>query len=113
MCVQLETDALDIISEMIFVVRKAGRIALIGDYFAVGNGFPIGAFMEKGLTMRGGQLFCQKYWKYLLNLIETGRVDPRFVITHTLPLSEASRAYKMFAHMEDGAVKVVMKPDQK
>lgn len=110
---KLETDALDIISEMIYVVRKAGRIALIGDYFAVGNGFPIGAFMEKGLTMRGGQLFCQKYWKYLLNLIETGRIDPRFVITHTLPLSEAPRAYKMFAHMEEGAIKVILKPDQK
>ncbi len=43
--------------------------ALIGDYFNTSNMFPIGALMEKGLHLAGGQLFCQKYWKFLLEKV--------------------------------------------
>jgi hypothetical protein len=36
------------------------------------NQFMVGAFMEKGLTMRGGQTPVQRYWAHLLELIQTG-----------------------------------------
>jgi len=39
---RIETDALDIIDQMVTACRKAGKIALIGDYFGYGNHFPIG-----------------------------------------------------------------------
>ena len=50
------TDTCDIVREMIIAARKGGNLALIGDYFDVTNGFPIGAFMEKNLTATGGQV---------------------------------------------------------
>lgn len=56
----LERDSSDMISAAIKATRKGGNIALIGDFFFNTNDFPIGAMMEKGLTVRGGQLSAQK-----------------------------------------------------
>lgn len=107
----LATDAIDIVRECIFVCKKGGNVGLIGDYFDVANAFPIGAFMEKGLTMSGGQLYCQKYWKNLLHLVEKGELDPSFVFTHTMKLDEIEKAYDIFAHVKDDCVKVILKTD--
>jgi threonine dehydrogenase-like Zn-dependent dehydrogenase len=43
-------------------------------------------------------------------LIEQGRIDPSFVVTHQLPLEEAPGAYKMFRDKQQECVKVVLKP---
>lgn len=107
----LETDALDIIDQMVTVCRKAGKIGLIGDYFGYGNHFPIGGFMEKGLTMRGGQVFVHKYWKQLLSYIEEGKFDPTFLISHTMPLERGGEAYRIFGHQQDNSVKILLKPN--
>jgi threonine dehydrogenase-like Zn-dependent dehydrogenase len=106
---KVATDAIDVVRECIFVCRKAGHIGLIGDYFDVANSFPIGAFMEKGLTMSGGQLYCQKYWKHLLDLIEKGELDPSFIFSHTMKFEEIDKAYDMFGHVKDGVIKVFLK----
>jgi threonine dehydrogenase-like Zn-dependent dehydrogenase len=107
--VKLETDTSDVLYEAITAVRKAGTVSVVGDYYALTNNYPIGAFMEKGLTMRGGQVFAQKYWKQLLQWIEQGLFDPTFVITHSMPLENAATAYKMFDQHSDGMVKVILK----
>jgi threonine dehydrogenase-like Zn-dependent dehydrogenase len=59
--------------------------------------------------VRGGQLWPQKYWKVLLPLIEQGKLDPTFMVTHKVPLDEASAAYDMFAKHADKSVKVLLK----
>jgi threonine dehydrogenase-like Zn-dependent dehydrogenase len=66
--------------------------------------------MNKGLTIKGGQTHVQRYTAPLLKKIENGEIDPSFVITHRLPLSEAPNAYKTFRDKEDGCIKVVLKP---
>jgi threonine dehydrogenase-like Zn-dependent dehydrogenase len=105
-----ETDALDIINEMVIACRKSGKIGLIGDYFGYGNHFPIGAMMEKGINMRGSQVFVQKYWRQLLGYIQEGKVNPTFLVTHTMPLDKAAEAYHKFAYQKDNVIKVVLKP---
>ncbi len=55
-----EGDSGDTISSIIKATRKGGIIALIGDFFFRTNQFPIGALMEKAITLRGGQLYAQK-----------------------------------------------------
>jgi len=106
----LEGDTCEILNEMIKCVRKGGSLAIIGDYFTTTNHFKIGAFMEKLMTMRGGQVCVQAYWKELIGYIEQGLVDPSFVITHVLPLDRAPDAYKVFDSKEDNVVKVMLKP---
>ena len=110
MALKLETDPSEILNELIYAVRKGGRIAVVGVYAGVTNGFNIGAFMEKGLTMAAGQTPVQKYWKHLLGLIQDGTLHPEMIITHHVPLKNASEAYKMFNEKEDGCIKVVLKP---
>ena len=45
-----------------------------------------------------------------LQLVEDGRIDPSFVVTHRVPLQDAPRAYETFKAKEDGCIKVVLKP---
>jgi len=104
-----ETDALDIINEMVKLCRKNGHIALIGDYFGWGNQFPIGALMEKGIHMRGSQVFVQKYWKELLGYIQSGNFDPTTLVSHVMPFDKASEAYRMFSRRQDNVIKIVLK----
>jgi threonine dehydrogenase-like Zn-dependent dehydrogenase len=70
----------------------------------------MGAFMNKGLTMKTGQTHMHRYMKPLLQKIEKGEIDPSFVITHTLPLKDAPGAYKIFRDKKDECIKVVLKP---
>jgi threonine dehydrogenase-like Zn-dependent dehydrogenase len=46
----------------------------------------------------------------LLHLIEGGKIDPSFVVTHRVPLSKADRAYSMFVEKRDNCIKVVLDP---
>jgi threonine dehydrogenase-like Zn-dependent dehydrogenase len=45
-----------------------------------------------------------------LEHIRAGRIDPSFVVTHRLPLSQAPQAYDMFLKKRDGCIKVVLDP---
>ena len=109
----LETDQPTVLNEMIFLCKKGGRISIVADYYGYTNQFNIGAFMEKSLSMAGGQAFVQAYWQELLGYIEQGKVDPTFVITHRWPLERAAEAYKMFDEKTDECVKVILLPGLK
>jgi len=109
---RLETDSPEVLRECIMAVRKAGRVSVIGDYYWMANMFPIGAFMEKGLQMRGGQVYVQKYWKYLLEQLESGAIDPLPIVTHCLPLERAVEGYQIFDKHQDGAIKVLLRPQE-
>jgi len=108
---KIESDSPEIINECIKVCKKGGRIALIGDYFATCNQLMIGAMMEKGLHISGGQLFCQKYWPKLVQLLQLGKLNPEIVYSHRFPFSEISQAYKIFSHQEDDCCKIVLKTE--
>jgi threonine dehydrogenase-like Zn-dependent dehydrogenase len=65
--------------------------------------------MQRSLTLKTGQCHVHRYMKPLLKLIEDGKIDPTFVISHRLPLREAPRGYEMFLNKEDHCEKVVLK----
>jgi threonine dehydrogenase-like Zn-dependent dehydrogenase len=71
--------------------------------------FPMGAVVNRSLTIKSGLCHVQRYMRPLLERIERGDIDPSFVITHTLPLSEAARGYEMFVNKQDNCEKVVLK----
>ena len=66
--------------------------------------------MNRGLTIKSRQCHVQRYTHPLLDRIQKGEIDPSFVITHHLPLSDAPRGYSMFLNKEDHCEKVVLKP---
>jgi threonine dehydrogenase-like Zn-dependent dehydrogenase len=106
----MESDRPAVIRQAIHCCRKGGTISMPGVYGGFSDKIPMGAFMNKGLTLRTGQTHVHKYVPKLLEFIRSGKIDPTFVVTHRMPLSEAPAAYAMFREKRDGAVKVVLDP---
>ncbi len=106
----LGTDRPHVMRQTIMSCRKGGTISIPGVYIGVGDNIPIGAAMNKGLTIKQGQTHTHKYMPMLLEKIEAGEIDPSFVITHRLPLNEAPAAYEIFKNKKDKCIKVVLKP---
>ena len=79
-------------------------------YVGFADKLPIGALMNKGLTVKTGQTHVKKYLPKLYKSIEEGEIDPSFIITHKVPLADVPAAYQMFKDHEDGCVKVVLQP---
>jgi len=105
----IEGDSSDTVSEVIKATRKGGNIALIGDFFYETNGFPIGMLMEKAITLRGGQLFAQKYYPYLLDIVVEGKYDPSFMFTQEDDFENVSESYDaFFNHKTTGGLKVCL-----
>jgi threonine dehydrogenase-like Zn-dependent dehydrogenase len=107
---RMETDRPVALREAILACRTGGVVSVIGVYAGFINMFPMGAVMNKGLTIRSGQAHVQRYMRPLLERIERGEIDPTFVVTHTLPLDEAPHGYQIFRDKEDECIKVVLKP---
>jgi len=107
---KLTADRSHVLREAIMCCRKAGTISVPGAYAGFPDQIPFGAFMNKGLTMKTGQTHMQRYMKPLLGKIESGEIDPSFVITHRVKLEDAPNAYKTFRDKKDGCIKVVLTP---
>ncbi|CAN5718193.1 zinc-dependent alcohol dehydrogenase [soil metagenome] len=108
--VMLTTDRAHALREAIMCCRKGGTISVPGVYMGFPDKLPFGAFVNKGLTMKSGQTHVQRYLRPLLDLIEGGKIDPSFVITHRINLEQAPEAYKTFRDKKDGCIKVVIQP---
>jgi threonine dehydrogenase-like Zn-dependent dehydrogenase len=106
----METDRPHVLREAIICCRKGGTISIPGVYIGFPDKLPMGALMNKGLTIKTGQTHVQKFYRKLLKYIEDGQIDPSFVITHRLPLDQGPAAYKAFRDKQDGCIKVVLKP---
>ena len=90
--------------------RKGGTISIPGVYVGMADKIPIGAAMNKGLTFKMGQNKVQAYTKPLLEMIEGGKIDPSFVVTHPADLEDAPAMYKKFRDKEHGVIKVMLRP---
>ncbi|MCS3760219.1 zinc-dependent alcohol dehydrogenase [Bradyrhizobium centrosematis] len=108
--VMAESDRPHVLREMIYVCRPGGIISVPGVYSGMSDMLPMGAFMNKGLTMRTGQTHVNRWTDDLLRRIEDGEIDPSFVITHTVPLEQGPEMYQVFRDKRDSCVKVVLKP---
>ena len=106
----LATDRAHAIRQAINCCRKGGVVSIPGVYGGVVDKFPLAAAMQKGLTFKMGQTHVHKYVPELVTRIQQGEIDPSFVITHKLPLSEAAHGYDIFNKKKDGCIKIVLKP---
>ncbi len=108
--VRLETDRPHVLRQMMLACRKGGTLSMMGVYAGFVDKVPMGAFMNKGLTLKTGQMHGQKYMPRLLEHVLKGEVDPSHVFTHHLPLAEAKQGFELFKHKQDNCVKVLLKP---
>lgn len=106
----LATDRVHVLRQAIMNCRKGGTVSVPGVYVGVADKLPLGAAMNKGLTIKLGQTHVQRYTKPLLEKIVAGAIDPSFVITHPASLEDAPEMYAKFRDKEEGVIKVVMRP---
>ena len=104
----LATDRPNALREAIMSCRKGGNVSVPGVYVGLLDKFPMGALMNKNLTVKGGQTHVQRYLGPLLDRIEKGEIDPSAIITHRIKIEDAPAAYKTFRDKKDGCIKVVM-----
>ena len=107
---KLGTDRPAALRQAILACRKGGRVSVPGVYGGMADKFPIGAFMEKGLTMKTGQTHVQKYSRLLLDLIEKNALDTTFMISHRASLEDGPDMYKHWHDDQNEYTKIVLKP---
>ena len=91
-------------------VRKFGTIQLTGVYGSNYNMFPLGNIFERNINIKTGQAPVVHYMPKIYEMITKGDVDPTQIITHSVPLEQASEAYKIFHDHEEESTKFVLKP---
>jgi threonine dehydrogenase-like Zn-dependent dehydrogenase len=107
---RLETERGGALRQAIQACRNGGTVSVPGVYGGLLDTMPLGAIVNKALTVKSGQTHVHRYLRPLLELIEKREIDPSFIVTHTLPLEEAANAYQLFRDKRDECVKVVLKP---
>lgn len=94
-------------------VAKAGTIAIIGVYPEAAKTFPIGAAMNKNLSIQMGNCNHRKYMPHLVDLVRSGAVEIASILTQVEPLTGALEAYKAFDQRQPGWMKVELLPERK
>lgn len=107
---RMTTDHAHALRQAIQACRKGGTVSIPGVYAGFIDKFPFGAAFGKGLQLRMGQTHVHAYMKPLLNQIQSGQLDPTFIITHPMPLKDAPRGYDIFKNQRNEVMKVVLKP---
>ena len=105
-----ETERPAALRQAIECCRKGGTVSIPGVYGGASDKVPLGALMNKGLTIKTGQTHVHRFVPELLDFVRQGRIDPSFVVTHRIPLTQAPHGYHLFREKKDGCVKVVLDP---
>jgi threonine dehydrogenase-like Zn-dependent dehydrogenase len=107
---RMETDRPGVLRQALQACRNGGTVSVPGVYGGLVDKIPFGAIVNKALTVKSGQTHVQHYMKPLLARIESGEIDPSFIITHRIGMDDVPDAYAMFRNKENRCVKVVIQP---
>ena len=105
-------DRLNALYTAIDVVRRGGTISLIGVYGGQADPLPMLTLFDKQIEVRMGQANVRRWTDDIMPLLIDG--DPLGVdgfATHQLPLDQAPHGYEIFQKKQDGAIKILLRPD--
>ena len=105
----METDRAYALRQAILACSSGGTVSVAGVYSGFIDKFPMGAIVNRSLTIKSGQCHVHRYMRPLLERIERGEIDPSFVISHRMRLDEAPHGFDIFNNKEDECLKVVLK----
>ncbi len=106
----LQAGAATVLHWCINSVRKGGTVSIVGVYGPTFNAVPIGNALNKGLTLRMNQASVKRHLPRLIEHIQAGRIDPKQIITHRVPLEEVAEAYHIFSSKLDNCIKTILIP---
>ena len=108
--VNFEMGSMKVLDLCFQAVRRMGTVSIVGVYGSTYDNFPLHRIFDKGITIKQGQAPVLNYIDKLIDLVKEEKVVLDDIITHTLPLSEASFGYDIFEKKQEDCVKVVLKP---
>jgi alcohol dehydrogenase len=88
------------------LVRDHGRIGSVG-VFGADASIPVAELFERNVRVAAGVAPTGAYFEELAPLLADGAIDPRPVLSHSLPLADVAEAYRMMD--ERDAVKVLLR----
>jgi S-(hydroxymethyl)glutathione dehydrogenase/alcohol dehydrogenase len=91
-------------------VKKFGTIMITGVYLTPAANFPLNLIFSRNITVKSGQCPVPHLMPKLYDMIMKEELDPMDIITHIMPLEQASVAYDIFDKKEDNNIKIVLKP---
>jgi threonine dehydrogenase-like Zn-dependent dehydrogenase len=91
-------------------VKKGGIVSIVGVYGPTWNLVPIGNVVNKGITIRANQASVKRLLPRLIEHVMAGRLNPKELITHRIPLEEVSEAYHLFSTKLDNCIKPILVP---
>ncbi len=91
-------------------VKKGGIISIVGVYGPIDTLVPIGNVVNKGLTIRANQASVKRLLPKLIDHVQAGRINPKEIITHRVPLEEVSEAYHIYSAKLDHCIKPILIP---
>lgn len=111
-----------VIHDLARLINPNGRLGVIG-VFLPNDARPVGAveqhgdllvpwptLFRKGITVGMGRDPDERYNTQLRDLIIAGRAKPSQIVSHRLPLSQATDAFQKFDERRDGYIKVILDP---
>ena len=106
----MERGTLKVLTTALRAVRRGGVVSVVGVYGMDYHDFPLARLFDKGVRIKSGQAPVHRYADELLEHVQAGRLRADDIITHHMPLTEASEGYRIFNRKEAGCVKVVLRP---
>ena len=96
------------LQQALLMVKRRGKIVLVAGYEEPLS-IDLNRIMVKGLSVIGSIVWSLDEFAQALELIRSGKVDRKPLITHEFPLDRAKEAYETQLKAEE-AIKVLLKP---
>ena len=106
-------DRMNALHNAIDAVRRGGTVSVSGVYAGKADPLPMDTMFDKQIQLRMGQANVKRWIDDILPLLTDD--DPLGVdsfATHHLALEDAPHAYEIFQKKQDGAFKIILKPQQ-
>ncbi|AYY99270.1 glutathione-dependent formaldehyde dehydrogenase [Burkholderia multivorans] len=101
-----------VLREAIYACRPGGIVSIAGLYGGLVDNVPVGAIVNKGLTLRAAQTHVPRWSDELLGRLADGQIDPSFVVTHRARLEDGPALYELSRTRSEGCIKAVMQPGE-
>jgi threonine dehydrogenase-like Zn-dependent dehydrogenase len=96
--------------EAVHACRKGGTVVVLGTWTGFVDAFPLGALMDKGLSVRSARQHGQRWIPTLLDRMARDELRTEHLATHRLPLDRGADGYALFRERADGCVRTVFSP---
>lgn len=97
------------IGQAVNIVRKGGKVALLGIYGSDSIPVPLKTVVLNQVSILGSRANPGTSER-VITLMASGQINAKNLVTHEFPLEKIKEAVDTFVNRIDGAVKVVIKP---